>query len=151
MPQRWLAVAAVTAPTSSGPAKAVALPEKVNSPNIWLRRCAGATRARCERLAACNGPTKTPMAIGVFVGPLQAASRSHLARVAPAHLRSQMFGLFTFSGKATAFAGPLLVGAVTAATASQRWGMSTIVAFFAVGFLLMLTVPTAKAGGVESD
>ena len=91
------------------------------------------------------------MAIGVFVGPLQAASRSHLARVAPAHLRSQMFGLFTFSGKATAFAGPLLVGAVTAATASQRWGMSTIVVFFAVGFLLMLTVPTAKADGAGSD
>ena len=91
------------------------------------------------------------MAIGVFVGPLQAASRSHLARVAPAHLRSQMFGLFTFSGKATAFAGPLLVGAVTAATASQRWGMSTIVVFFAAGFLLMLTVPTAKAGGADSD
>jgi len=91
------------------------------------------------------------MAIGVFVGPLQAASRSHLARVAPEHLRSQMFGLFTFSGKATAFAGPLLVGAVTAATASQRWGMSTIVVFFAVGFLLMLTVPTANAGGPEPD
>lgn len=85
--------------------------------------------------------------IGIFVGPLQAASRSHMARVAPEHLRSQMFGLFTFSGKATAFAGPLLVGAVTAATASQRWGMSTIVVFFAVGFALMLTVPAADAAG----
>ena len=80
------------------------------------------------------------MALGVFVGPLQSASRSHLARVAPKHLRSQMFGLFTFSGKATAFAGPLLVGWVTVATASQRWGMSTIVLFFVIGFLLMLTV-----------
>ncbi|HKL50009.1 MAG TPA: MFS transporter, partial [Wenzhouxiangellaceae bacterium] len=73
------------------------------------------------------------------------------ARVAPEELRSQMFGLFTFSGKATAFAGPLLVGAVTAATASQRWGMSIIVAFFAVGFLLMLTVPTADADSRRTD
>ncbi len=89
------------------------------------------------------------MIIGIFVGPLQAASRSHMARVAPEHLRSQVFGLFTFSGKATAFVGPLLVGAVTAATASQRWGMSTIVVFFAVGFVLMLTVPTAEAAGRE--
>jgi UMF1 family MFS transporter len=86
------------------------------------------------------------MALGIFVGPLQAASRSHLARAAPEHLRNQMFGLFTFSGKATAFAGPLLVGAVTAATGSQRWGMSTILVFFAVGFLLMLTVPDAGNG-----
>jgi MFS transporter, UMF1 family len=86
------------------------------------------------------------MTLGIFVGPLQAASRSHLARAAPEHLRNQMFGLFTFSGKATAFAGPLLVGAVTAATDSQRWGMSTILLFFLVGFLLMLTVPDAGTG-----
>jgi UMF1 family MFS transporter len=89
------------------------------------------------------------MALGIFVGPLQAASRSHLARAAPEHLRNQMFGLFTFSGKATAFAGPLLVGAVTAATGSQRWGMSTVLVFFAVGFLLMLTVPDAGTGRQE--
>jgi UMF1 family MFS transporter len=84
------------------------------------------------------------MMVGIFVGPMQAASRSYLARVAPEELRNQMFGLFTFSGKATAFAGPLIVGWVTAATASQRWGMSTIVVFFVIGLLLMLTVPSAK-------
>ncbi|WP_166256450.1 MFS transporter [Marinobacter salicampi] len=86
------------------------------------------------------------MTLGVFVGPLQAASRSHLARAAPEHLRNQMFGLFTFSGKATAFAGPLLVGAVTAATGSQRWGMSTVLVFFVIGFVLMLSVPGAGTG-----
>ncbi|MBS3804542.1 MAG: MFS transporter, partial [Oleiphilaceae bacterium] len=63
---------------------------------------------------------------------------------APEHLRAQMFGLFAFSGKATAFAGPLLVGAVTAATGSQRWGMATILLFLLGGFLLMLTVPQMK-------
>ncbi|MDT8410522.1 MAG: MFS transporter [Wenzhouxiangellaceae bacterium] len=81
------------------------------------------------------------MTLGVFVGPLQAASRSYLGRAAPERLRNQMFGLFTFSGKATAFVGPLLVGTVTAATQSQRWGMSTILVFFGFGFLLMLSVP----------
>jgi UMF1 family MFS transporter len=84
------------------------------------------------------------MIVGIFIGPLQSASRSHLARVAPEALRSQMFGLFMFSGKATAFIGPLLVGWVTAAVASQRWGMSTIVAFFVIGFALMLTVPSVE-------
>ncbi len=41
------------------------------------------------------------MILGIFVGgPLQSASRSHLARVAPPpHLQTQMFGLFAFSGK----------------------------------------------------
>lgn len=84
------------------------------------------------------------MILGIFVGPLQSASRSHLARVAPPHLQTQMFGLFAFSGKATAFAGPLLVGWVTAATGSQRWGMSTILAFLLIGFVLMLTVPARE-------
>ncbi|MCG7198801.1 MFS transporter [Marinobacter pelagius] len=85
------------------------------------------------------------MILGIFVGPLQSASRSHLARVAPPHLQTQMFGLFAFSGKATAFAGPLLVGAVTALTDSQRWGMSAILVFLLVGFVLMLKVPATEA------
>jgi UMF1 family MFS transporter len=58
-----------------------------------------------------------------------------------------MFGLFAFSGKATAFAGPLLVGGVTALTGSQRWGMSTILVFLLVGFVILLSVPA----GVEKQ
>lgn len=85
------------------------------------------------------------MILGIFVGPLQSASRSHLARVAPLHLQTQMFGLFAFSGKATAFAGPLLVGWVTAVTESQRLGMSTILVFLLIGFVLMLKVPKHEA------
>ncbi len=87
------------------------------------------------------------MILGIFVGPLQSASRSYLARVAPEHLQTQMFGLFAFSGKATAFAGPLLVGTVTGLTGSQRWGMATILVFLVAGFLIMLTVPAS----VEKD
>lgn len=83
--------------------------------------------------------------LGVFVGPVQAASRSYLARVAPADLRTEMFGLYALSGKATAFAGPLLVGWVTWWTASQRVGMATIVIFFAAGFALLWSVPPTAA------
>ncbi|MGD8589990.1 MAG: MFS transporter [Chromatiales bacterium] len=81
------------------------------------------------------------MLLGVFVGPVQAACRSYLARSAPIHLRSQMFGLFAFSGKATAFLGPLLVGWMTAWYGSQRAGMSVIIILLLSGFLLMLSVP----------
>ncbi|MDP7604408.1 MAG: MFS transporter [Alphaproteobacteria bacterium] len=78
--------------------------------------------------------------LGIFVGPAQAASRSLMARLAPAELRTEFFGLYALTGKATAFAGPALVAIVIAATESQRWGLSTVLAFFAVGFLLLLTV-----------
>ncbi|MBT5666403.1 MAG: MFS transporter [Rhodospirillaceae bacterium] len=80
------------------------------------------------------------MGLGVFVGPAQAASRSLMARLAPRDMQTEMFGLYALSGKATAFAGPLLVGWVTAASGSQRVGMATIVVFFAIGLLLLLPV-----------
>jgi UMF1 family MFS transporter len=82
--------------------------------------------------------------LGIFVGPAQAASRSFLARAAPEPLRNEMFGLFALSGKVTSFLGPLLVGWGTYLSGSQRAGMSVIIIFFIIGFLLMLTVPAAK-------
>lgn len=83
-------------------------------------------------------------ALGVFVGPVQAASRSFMARLAPEDLRGEMFGLYALSGKITAFLGPPLFGSVTLATGSLRWGMATILVFFVVGFLLLTLVPAPQ-------
>ncbi|MGF1615754.1 MAG: MFS transporter [Gammaproteobacteria bacterium] len=82
--------------------------------------------------------------IGAFVGPAQAASRSYLARAAPEALRTEMFGLYALSGKATAFLGPLLVGWLTHLTGSQRVGMAPIVVFLAIGLLIMFAVPPPR-------
>jgi len=84
------------------------------------------------------------LALGIFVGPAQAASRSLLARMAPAQQRNQLFGLFTLSGKATAFLGPLLVGWLTFLSGSQRVGMAVILGLWLVGLVLMLTVPADR-------
>ena len=91
----------------------------------------------------------TGLALGIFVGPVQAASRTYMARVAPDHLKNQMFGLLALSGKVTAFIGPFLVGWVTFFAASQRVGMSVIVMLFIIGFVLLLRVPAAEE--VASD
>lgn len=80
------------------------------------------------------------LALGIFAGPVQAASRSMMARMAPPELRNQMFGLYALSGKATAFVGPLVVGSTTYITGSQRIGMSVIVVFLVIGLLLLLKV-----------
>lgn len=82
--------------------------------------------------------------IGLFFGPLQAASRAFLSRLAPEELRAQFFGLYTLSGKGTAFLGPLLVGFISSLAGSQRWGMSIIVVYFALGLVLMLRAPQAE-------
>jgi len=82
--------------------------------------------------------------LGVFVGPVQAASRSMMAHLAPPGLQTEMFGLFAFSGKATAFFGPLLFGLATVMSGSQRWGMATILLFFIIGGVLLQFVPAPK-------
>lgn len=80
------------------------------------------------------------MVIGLVAAPVQAASRSLLARLAPPEKVTQFFGLFAFSGKVTAFLAPFLVATVTAATGSQRAGMGAIAIFLIVGMALMLMV-----------
>lgn len=75
--------------------------------------------------------------IGAAAGPLQAASRSLLVALAPADRLTQSFGLMALSGKVTSFLSPLAVGLLTAATGSQRAGMSVILLFFALGALLL--------------
>lgn len=82
--------------------------------------------------------------LGIFVGPAQAASRSLMAHLAPAEIRTEMFGLFALSGKATAFIGPALLAWVTALYASQRAGMATVLAFFAAGAALLALVPDVR-------
>ena len=80
------------------------------------------------------------LSLGLFVGPNQSASRTLMARFVPEQHAAGFFGLFAFSGKITTFAGPLLLGIVTQATGSQRLGVATVVGFFVLGGLLLLTV-----------
>ncbi len=82
--------------------------------------------------------------IGAAGGPLQAAARTLLIRLAPKDRIAQYFGLFALTGKVTSFIGPLLIGAVTAATASQKAGMSVLVIFFTVGMVLLMMVEEPK-------
>jgi UMF1 family MFS transporter len=83
--------------------------------------------------------------VGLVAAPVQAASRSLLARLAPPDQITQYFGLFAFSGKVTAFLAPFLVATVTLATDSQRLGMSSIALFLVAGMLLMLPVREPRA------
>jgi len=80
------------------------------------------------------------LTMSIFFGPVQAASRTLMARLAPIEMRNEMFGLFAVSGKVTAFAGPVLVGWITAITNSQRLGMSIILLFLLTGLILMRSV-----------
>jgi len=79
-------------------------------------------------------------ALGIFFGPVQSASRSMMARMTPAGMENEMFGLFALSGRATSWAGPLLIIAVALIFDSQRIALATVIPFLVVGGLLMLGV-----------
>jgi UMF1 family MFS transporter len=83
--------------------------------------------------------------IGLASGPVQSSSRTLLARMCPPDKTTEFFGFFSFSGKITAFAAPLAIGAVTAATGSQRLGIAASLFFLTAGLLLLLRVrPSAS-------
>jgi UMF1 family MFS transporter len=78
--------------------------------------------------------------IGLFFGPVQAAARSLMARMAPPDKETEMFGLFTLSGKAISFLGPITVATVIDLTGDQRLGMATVLPYIIIGGILLFTV-----------
>ncbi|HSD93234.1 MAG TPA: MFS transporter [Methyloceanibacter sp.] len=80
------------------------------------------------------------MLIGLAAAPVQASSRTLLARLCPPEKITEFFGFFSFSGKVTAFAAPLAIGVVTHATESQRLGIAACLVFLVAGLVLLLRV-----------
>lgn len=87
------------------------------------------------------------LAVGTFVGPAQSASRTLMARLAPADKRTEMFGLYALTGKVTAFLGPFLFGTATLVFGTQRAGMATILVMFVIGAALLTRVKEPRHGG----
>lgn len=71
--------------------------------------------------------------IGMCAGPVQAASRTMMMRLTPKDMSAEFFGLYAFSGKATAFLAPLTIGLATDMFGDQRVALVIVVLFLAVG------------------
>jgi UMF1 family MFS transporter len=88
--------------------------------------------------------------VGLAAGPNQSASRSLMGRFVPLDKENEFYGFFAFSGKATAFMGPLLLGMLTGAFESQRLGVATVLLFFVVGAFVLLKVDERR-GTARAD
>lgn len=80
------------------------------------------------------------LSLTLFVGPVQAASRSFLARITPVGREGEIFGLYATTGRAVSFLTPALFGAVVALTGTVVPGILAIVGVLLVGVVLMLWV-----------
>ncbi len=79
--------------------------------------------------------------IGLAFGPVQASSRSYMARSVTAEESGRYFGIYALAGRATSFTAPFLVATVTAASDSPRLGMAVIVLFLGGGMWLLAGTP----------
>jgi len=80
--------------------------------------------------------------IGLAFGPVQASSRSYLARNITIAEAGRYFGIYALSGRATSFMATLMFSVATYATGSAHIGMATLILFLGAGFILLLRVPS---------
>jgi UMF1 family MFS transporter len=83
--------------------------------------------------------------LGFCMGPMQAASRTLVGRLAPEGMSGEFYGLFALSGRATAWMAPLAIGILTTATQSNRLGVACVLVFLVLGFAAFLGVREERA------
>lgn len=83
--------------------------------------------------------------IGLAFGPVQASSRSYMARSVSADEAGRYFGLYALSGRATSFLAPFMVATVTALSGSPRLGMAMILFFLLAGLAILAKTPYPAA------
>lgn len=88
-------------------------------------------------------------ALGIFIGPAQAASRSLMTRLTPPDKAAELFGLYSLAGKITVFVGPLLFGLLVEVAQTQRAGFVVIIVFLAAGIFVLRGLPEPGAQQVN--
>ena len=79
--------------------------------------------------------------VGLAFGPVQASSRSWLARSVTPEEAGRYFGIYALSGRATTFMATGLNTVLIMASGSPRLGMASMLIFFAVGLAILAITP----------
>jgi UMF1 family MFS transporter len=77
---------------------------------------------------------------GAAMGASQSTSRSLMSKLTPPEKKTEFFGFYSFFGKSSAVAGPLVFGMVSYLSGSQRMAIISIGFFFIVGMLILTKV-----------
>lgn len=75
--------------------------------------------------------------VGTVQGGTQALSRSLFANMIPRHKSGEFFGFFSVFNKFAGIFGPLLFASVIGTTGSSRQAILSVIAFFALGGILL--------------
>lgn len=86
------------------------------------------------------------VAVGLVLGGSQALSRSLYSRLVPKDEPAVFFGFFSVLTKLSAVFGPLVFAVIRQATGSARPAVLALVAFFALGMILLARVRVEEGG-----
>ncbi|WP_104197329.1 MFS transporter [Cryobacterium sp. M15] len=80
------------------------------------------------------------LALCLFVGPAQSASRTFLARLIPVGREGEVFGLYATTGRAVSFLAPSAFALSVTIFGETYWGILGIMLVLLVGLLLLIPV-----------
>jgi UMF1 family MFS transporter len=80
------------------------------------------------------------LALCLFVGPAQSASRTFLARIIPPGREGEIFGLYATTGRAVSFLAPTMFALFVTIFGAPYFGILGIVLVLAVGLALLIPV-----------
>jgi UMF1 family MFS transporter len=89
--------------------------------------------------------------VGLAFGPVQASSRSWLARSVTPEEAGRYFGIYALSGRATTFMATGLNTILILASGSPRLGMASMLLFFAIGLAILAATPYPADRSVRID
>ncbi len=85
------------------------------------------------------------MVVGLTLGGTQALSRSYYGSMIPEDSSAEFFGFYTVFSKFSAIWGPWAFAAITYFSHSARTAIVSLIAFFIVGTVLLVSVDESKA------
>ena len=83
--------------------------------------------------------------IAIVLGGSQALSRSLFSQMIPKGREASFFGLYEISERGTSWLGPIVFAQVVAYTGSYRQAILSLIAFFAVGIVVLVVTNTDRA------
>ncbi|MCG3210597.1 MAG: hypothetical protein FOGNACKC_04228 [Anaerolineae bacterium] len=83
--------------------------------------------------------------LALVLGGSQALSRSLFSQMIPANRESEYFSFYEISERGTSWIGPLVFGLAVQLTGTQRVAILTLIAFFAVGLVLLYFTDVRRA------
>lgn len=85
------------------------------------------------------------LALCLFVGPAQSASRTFLARLIPAGREGEVFGLYATTGRAVSFLAPTMFALFVGISGEAYFGILGIMLVLLAGLLLLLPVRATQS------